>query len=161
MTFTTKTYDVACILPKTLCCVVQTLNLLPNEVEFHSNCCYGFTQISRRVPYGELAGIEKIKCCWFSSFKAGALTSKTEKGAEVPFCPGTGFEEDYVSEIVEELKLRQYHRGDAAKMRRIEQSLRNLRRVEDKLDVIMRHMNLSLPDSNVPMATEVDSNMFR
>mmetsp|Transcript_100 Transcript_100/g.149 ORF Transcript_100/g.149 Transcript_100/m.149 type:complete len:145 (-) Transcript_100:1947-2381(-) len=88
MTFTTKTYDVACILPKTLCCVVQTLNLLPNEVEFHSNCCYGFTQISRRVPYGELAGIEKIKCCWFSSFKAGALTSKTEKGAEVPFCPG-------------------------------------------------------------------------
>jgi len=74
---------------------------------------------------------------------------------------GTGFEEDYVSEIVEELKLRQYHRGDAAKMRRIEQSLRNLRRVEDKLDVIMRHMNLSLPDSNVPMATEVDSNMFR
>lgn len=157
-TFDEKVYDVACILPKTLCCVSATLYLHPNEAEFKNDCCYGFSQVNRRVPYGELAGIEKEKCCWFSAFKAGTLTSKSSHGEEVPFCPGTGFEDEYVNEIVEELKLRQYHRGDAAKMRILEKQIRDISRVEGKLDAIMDHLGLS--SESTPVAVKV-SDMSR
>ena len=57
MTFSEKQYDVACVIPRAFCCAKQWIYLHPNEAEFRSNCCLGCTEVNRRVPYGELAGI--------------------------------------------------------------------------------------------------------
>lgn len=50
-------------------------------------------------------------------------------------------------EIVEELKARQYHRGDAAKMRIAERQMEALKRIEVKLDLLIQNANIDLPPS--------------
>mmetsp|Transcript_3492 Transcript_3492/g.4200 ORF Transcript_3492/g.4200 Transcript_3492/m.4200 type:complete len:85 (+) Transcript_3492:683-937(+) len=51
----------------------------------------------------------------------------------------------YVKEIVEELKARQYHRGDAAKMRIAERQIEILKRIEAKVDHLIANSYKPLP----------------
>lgn len=56
--------------------------------------------------------------------------------------PGCGCDEALVTEIVEELKVRQRGRGDTAQIKRAEQTLERLDHIEAKLDKIMEHMKI-------------------
>lgn len=55
---------------------------------------------------------------------------------------GCGCEESTVDEIVEELKARQRGRGDTAQIQRTEQINVRLSEMDQKLNVIMQHLNI-------------------
>lgn len=57
--------------------------------------------------------------------------------------PGCGCEQEAVDEIVEELKSRQRGRGDTAQIQRTEQINQRLSEMDEKLDLIMQHLNIT------------------
>lgn len=46
-----------------LFCGSVLLDLGPEEVEADTKCCFGCVTTKRRMPYGELSGVDKSKCC--------------------------------------------------------------------------------------------------
>lgn len=62
-------------------------------------------------------------------------------------CPGCGCEYGLVDEIVTELKERVGKRGDTAQIQRAELTLQRLDEIEGKLDLLLKHLNISIPDA--------------
>lgn len=56
--------------------------------------------------------------------------------------PGCGCDVETVDEIVEELKARQRGRGDTAQIQRAEQIKERLNDMDEKLNLIMDHLNI-------------------
>ena len=83
-------------------------------------------------PYGELGSVAKSNC-----FCCVAVTSSFGD-----ISPGCGCDEGTVDEIVEELKARQRGRGDTAQIQRTEQIKERLDDMDNKLNLIMNHLNI-------------------
>mmetsp|Transcript_3493 Transcript_3493/g.4201 ORF Transcript_3493/g.4201 Transcript_3493/m.4201 type:complete len:131 (+) Transcript_3493:198-590(+) len=80
--------DLACCIPKYLCCHTIDIHAMPNEAEITMDsclCCHN----EKRVPYGELQGVGETTCCCFTGVDAGAL-SPTDKGQRLRIIPGCG-----------------------------------------------------------------------
>jgi len=118
---------------------------MPNEATLTNDSCF-CCHDEKRVPYGELQGVGESRVCCFIGVNAGAL-APTDQGDTLRIIPGLGCDTVYVREIVEELKARQYHRGDAAKMRIAERQMEALKRIEVKLDLLIQNANIDLPPS--------------
>lgn len=144
--FDEREYDVTCICQKLFCGHV-ILELGPDEVENENTCLGGFFKKKKRIPYGELSGVDKTKALFcFTNFVAGDLNGTDDKGNPVPFCPGFGCSEGLVDEIVTELKSRQTARGAAGNLLRIEKQTKDLIRVEKKLDALLEHFSIDPQD---------------
>ena len=127
------------------CCLwpyKRTLVLAPEEVtlEASSVCCHN----KKRVPYGELGGVERANCCGCAAFGGGALGDS--------IVPGCGCESVLVDEFVGTLKERRRARGDTAQIQRAEQALdrvaaleQRLSGVDAKLDALLAHLNVPPP----------------
>mmetsp|Transcript_505 Transcript_505/g.567 ORF Transcript_505/g.567 Transcript_505/m.567 type:complete len:180 (-) Transcript_505:116-655(-) len=126
--------------PCMACCAMQelTLRLEAEEVYVTSkNIC---DQRNHRLPYGELAGVGIGKNC------CGCYTITGL--AHVPeISPGWGGEEELeeILEIVANLKARQKARGDTGQIQRSEEALQRVIRMEQKVDAIMKHLNIADP----------------
>uniref|UniRef100_A0A7S3LHR4 Uncharacterized protein n=1 Tax=Aplanochytrium stocchinoi TaxID=215587 RepID=A0A7S3LHR4_9STRA len=145
VTFESKEYhNLACCIPAVLCCNVVSIYAGPDEATLKNDSCLCIKS-QKKVPYGELAGVGEESCCCFVGFSAGALSPSGDGGQQLSIYPGTGCNADYVREIVEELKARQYHRGDAARMRVAETQNAALARIEGKLDLLLQNAGISLP----------------
>lgn len=76
--------------------------------------------------------------------------------AEIVQCTGAGCEGDKVGEIVTELKKRQAFRGDRAKVRMGEATLASLEELNTKINLIMEHLSLDVPEKKTsPAAAEM------
>jgi hypothetical protein len=62
-------------------------------------------------------------------------------------CPGWGCREALVEEIVQELKKRQYVRGNTGMIQKSEEQLQKMEVMDAKLDLILNHLNLRMPAS--------------
>jgi hypothetical protein len=120
----------------------RTLVLATDEVtlEEMSVCCTS----KKRVPYGELSGVDIVNCCGCASFGGGAL------GGNIT--PGCGCQTALVGEIVGTLKERQRQRGDIAQLQRTEQALDRVAALElhagnmdAKLDALLAHLKVPPP----------------
>lgn len=60
-------------------------------------------------------------------------------------CIGCGCDHASVDRIVAELKKRQQLRGDRAKVRLAETTVKSLKSLHQKVDMIMDHLNLEAP----------------
>mmetsp|Transcript_16721 Transcript_16721/g.18916 ORF Transcript_16721/g.18916 Transcript_16721/m.18916 type:complete len:181 (+) Transcript_16721:179-721(+) len=138
--------DLACCVPKVCCCQEIALQLGPEETILKMSMCMGACNSQKKVPYGELSGVELQDCCCFVGFMPGSLTPTTGEGGQAPIQPGCGCSRDLVTEIVEELKARQYHRGDAAKMRTLEKQTDMLYRLEKKIDILLENIGVKPDD---------------
>lgn len=134
-TFDTKEYDVTCCLD-TLFCGSKKLTLGPDEAELAGNCCFQVCTSQKRGPYGELGTVDKSTCACFVGFIATSLT-----GDEM-ICTGLGCDDAAVTEIVSDLKERQGMRGDRAKTRMGESTLKSLDSLHKKVDMIMDSMKI-------------------
>lgn len=140
-----KEYDVSCCVDKLTCGYVM-ITLGDDEVDLRNVCCFGLVDNKKRVPYGELSGVDKNKACGcFYTIGAGALSKGVGNGE---FCPGIGCSEQYVDEIVEQLKARQTARGDAGNIRRVEENQMRLEMVERKIDALLEHLHIEVQDMN-------------
>mmetsp|Transcript_15606 Transcript_15606/g.23642 ORF Transcript_15606/g.23642 Transcript_15606/m.23642 type:complete len:153 (-) Transcript_15606:227-685(-) len=135
-TFDTKEYDVTCCCD-TLFCGSKTLTLGPDEAELVGNCCFKLCTSNKRGPYGELGTVDKSTCACFVGFIATSLT-----GSEDMICTGCGCDDATVTEIVSDLKERQGMRGDRAKTRMGESTLKSLESLHKKVDMIMANMEI-------------------
>ena len=61
--------------------------------------------------------------------------------------PGCGCEYDKVDTVVAELKKRQQMRGDRAKVRMAETTVKSLKDLHEKVDLIMDHLQLKSPSA--------------
>lgn len=95
----------------------------------HSTIC---GQSESKRPYGELGSVAKSNC-----FCCVAVTSSFGD-----ISPGCGCDEDTVDEIVNELKARQRGRGDIAQIQRTEEIKSRLDDMDNKLNLIMNHLNI-------------------
>ena len=122
------------------------LTLAPEEVILtSSNTC---TTAKRRLPYGELGGVDKVQNCGCDAFGGGSLGVLQ---------PGWGGAEEapLISEILATLKRRQQSRGDQGQIQRAEEANVRMQRLEAKLDAIIKHMNVSVPPF-VPASAPID-----
>ena len=92
-------------------------------------------QSESKRPYGELGSVAKSNC-----FCCVAVTSSFGD-----ISPGCGCDEATVDVVVEELKSRQRGRGDTAQIQRAEQVKERLNEMDEKLDLIMNHLNIPQP----------------
>merc|ERR1711933_187092 len=103
-------------------------------------------QTTKRMPYGELGSVDHNTNCGCCAGFTSNLSSADENGNKQPIAPGCGCEKDLVEEIVEQLKARMKGRGDTGNIQRAEQSLTMTRTLSAKVDAIMRHMNVPVPE---------------
>lgn len=106
--------------------------------------------VSRR-PYGELGSVDKGNCCCF-------VVASSNLG---PISPGCGCNGEDVDQIVTELKKRMKGRGDTGQIKRTEEILNKVTELEgkiqkmdkmdEKLDLIMKHLNISQPVKSIEM----------
>mmetsp|Transcript_1675 Transcript_1675/g.5009 ORF Transcript_1675/g.5009 Transcript_1675/m.5009 type:complete len:132 (-) Transcript_1675:72-467(-) len=104
-------------------------------------CC---TENKRR-PYGELGSVDKLTsfgCCSYFMYAENMVT---------PACCCAG---DLVEEIVTELKARMKARGDTGQITRAEQMMSEIQilkaatqTLDEKLNIIIKHMGLRMPAS--------------
>eukprot|EP00929_Paragymnodinium_shiwhaense_P032137 TRINITY_DN17873_c0_g1_i1.p2 TRINITY_DN17873_c0_g1~~TRINITY_DN17873_c0_g1_i1.p2 ORF type:complete len:187 (-),score=41.71 TRINITY_DN17873_c0_g1_i1:261-821(-) len=142
--FEEKEYDVTDFCFMILCCGAKKLHLKPNEVVYtESNCILSNT---RRLNYGELEKVGPNHCCCFN----GILSNITEQPMS-PGCCGIG-QREFVIEVAMEMRNRMMHRGDAANLKRAEESLDRLARLTQlaeshhaKLDLILKHLKIDVP----------------
>ena len=153
----TKSYDVTgytdlpCLLPfGPLLCLVwpykRTLVLAPEEVTLENVMVCSSSK--KRVPYGELGGVDFVSCCGCAAFSGGTLGES--------IVPGWGCQHEMVDEIVATLKERQRARGDTAQIQRAEQALERvaalelrLGSVDAKMDALLAHLNVPPPKAVV------------
>lgn len=79
---------------------------------------------------------------WYAVRQISGYGPDTFSVNEGEISPGCGCDKELVNEIVEELKLRQRGRGDTAQIKRAEQTLERLDKIEAKLDKIIVHMKI-------------------
>ena len=103
------------------------------------------------VAYGELGTVDTVDVCCFKGFSAGSLMP-TEGQSQ---CTGCGCEGDKVNDIVTELKKRQAFRGDRAKTRMAEATIKSLNELNTKVDMIMEHLSLKIPEKTSPASDEM------
>jgi hypothetical protein len=68
---------------------------------------------------------------------------------QCPFSLGWGCDGILVATIVEELKKRMKVRGDTGNIQRIEAVQQQLKAVDRKLDLIMQHLSIEIPENFV------------
>jgi hypothetical protein len=52
-----------------------------------------------------------------------------------------------VDEIVQELKKRQYLRGNTGMIQKADDQLKKMQEMDDKLNLILNHLNIRVPDN--------------
>ena len=109
----------------------------------------GLCNVDSRRPYGELQSVDKANCfCCI-----GVASALLQSG---PVCPGMGCDNDYVNEIVTEMKKRMKERGDTAQLLRTEEALVEIKELRSEvsnirsdLGAIMKALNVT-PTSTSP-----------
>ena len=114
-----------------LCCTKQKYIMEPDFllIETTSTCCGNNT---RRIPYGEMANVDKANCLCCVSVNGTV--------------PGCGCEDALVSEIATELQNRVGARGLTAQVQRSDDMVSLLRNLDSKLDGIDRKLDRILDD---------------
>ena len=129
----------------------RVLVLAPEELtlESVSVCCTS----KKRLPYGELAGVDRVNCCGCAAFGGGALGDN--------IVPGCGCQNEMVDEIIGTMKARQRARGDTAQVQRAEQVLdrvfaleQRVGGVDAKLDALLAHLKVPPPYIAAAPATQ-------
>ena len=132
---------ISCGLPCFGCCLWDTITLTLETEEAviaRANMC---CSSNKRVPYGELGGVEITHACGCEGI--GGLGST--QGNQGPVCPGWGSETALVQEVVAKLKERQRSRGDTGQIIRAENNARKLDDLLSKVDAIMAHLGIKDP----------------
>lgn len=108
---------------------------------------------TQRRPYGELGSVDKGTAC-------GCCINVTSGLGLIS--PGWGCDEDLVNEIVEELKARMKTRGDTGQIKRAEQQIDMIIKMQNdvamldrKLDAILAHLNIASPPPSPPASPPV------
>lgn len=97
--FQEKDYDVSCCMEQ-VCCGYTKYKLTPEEIVVTKTCGGGCVNNTLRKPYGELSGVGvHQQCCCYAINGLG-------EPQLVGFC-GIG-QENFVREVVDELKARQF-----------------------------------------------------
>ena len=146
-TFPVKDYVVT---PGCLCCLVlcpQTLTLEAEEVVYKvATPCD--TKI-KRMPYGQLGSVDKMTSCGCCI----GVDSQLTPGPEENIAPGCGCETALVEEIVAELKARMKARGDTGNIKRAEQTIDMVAKLQGdmsdltaKVDLILAHLSIPAPE---------------
>lgn len=130
------------------CIVTANHRLVLEEDEavlYKSNICS--SSVERR-PYAQLGDVQHMKCL---GCLRGVATNMNEeqKGGHIPISPGWGCDDRRVKEIVDELQARKVGRGNIAQLRQQELHIAYTKDVNTKLDLIMKHLGLAAPPSNV------------
>ncbi|KAL7533888.1 hypothetical protein ACHAWF_004656, partial [Thalassiosira exigua] len=118
--FEQREEDVTCCI-ETLCCGSARLIMGEEEVELKKSCLGGICNSTKRGPYGEMGTVDTVNTCCFSGFKTDSLMAP-DQAKHI----GCGCEGEKVNDIVTELKRRQAFRGDRAKVRMAEATLKSL-----------------------------------
>ena len=118
-------------------------------IERTNMCCTN----RKRLPYGELGGVDKNENC------CGCVGIGGEGSPVGSISPGWGGEYALVEEVVGLLKERQRSRGDTGQIKRAEENQAKLSVLEAKLDAIMAHLQIQPPPS-IEMSKEVSNPAF-
>lgn len=162
VTFEEMEFDVTDCCFMAMCCGSKTLKLLPNEVVYKASTpC---SSAVKRLPYGELADVGPTNCLCFNGVSSNIQSEK--HGGFSPGCCGIG-QRDFVNQVAKELRDRMMHRGDAANLKRSEESLKKidaiyalLRDHGTKLDAVLGHLKIEVPQealSTIPPTQETMS----
>jgi len=120
------------------------------EAELVRTLCCGACRTEKRGPYGELGTVDSsLICCCFYGFGAASLMTRSDGGGEQMQCTGCGCEKERVDKLVEELKKRQQMRGDRAKVRLAESTVKSLERLHEKVDLILDHLQIEPPSDEM------------
>lgn len=141
--FDREDHNVTCCL-EALCCGKSILVLGEDEAELTKTCWGGICTTKKRGPYGELGTVDSEVCCCFYGFAAASLMPSNGDSSGTQ-CIGCGCDHVSVDRIVAELKKRQQMRGDRAKVRMAETTVKSLKSLHQKVDMIMDHLNLEPP----------------
>ena len=110
--------------------------------------CTPFYKINTRRPYGELGSVDKVQylCCTGVS---------SELSKNFPIFIGWGCDDEQVSEIVAELKLRMKARGDTGQIQKAELALQEIRALREEnrllredMKALLNHFNIAVPTDN-------------
>mmetsp|Transcript_86860 Transcript_86860/g.202184 ORF Transcript_86860/g.202184 Transcript_86860/m.202184 type:complete len:338 (-) Transcript_86860:109-1122(-) len=153
--FERKEYDVTSHFAR-LCCQDQKLILEPEEAILQTSTpC---SELTKRLPYGELGRVEHATACGFCHQFNSNLSNIGESGEQEPISPGCGCNAELVEEIVMELKARMKGRGDTGNIQRAEEALTMMRQLNGrsehqaaKIDAILASLSVPLPQEMVDM----------
>ena len=95
----------------------------------------------------QLGDVNHMKCC--GCFEGVKTDLSESKDGHIPISPGCGCDAATVRAIVDELQARKIGRGNVAQLRQQELHIAYTKDVNAKLDLIMTHLGLQAPPSNV------------
>jgi hypothetical protein len=104
---------------------------------------------TKRMPYGQLGSVDKKTACGCCI----GVDSNLTPGEGMMISPGLGCETELVETIVNELKERMKARGDTGNIKRAEQTIDMVAKVQNdvsaltaKVDLILKHLSIPAPD---------------
>lgn len=109
--------------------------------------CKPFCTINTRRPYGELGSVDKTHCLC-------CVGVASNLSGTFPIFIGNGCEDEKVSEIVAELKLRMKARGDTGQISRTEETLKEIQELRTELSDLKADMKLVLKALNIPTSDD-------
>lgn len=150
VTFEEVEFDVTDCCFMAICCGSKKLQLLPNEVIYTASTpC---SSAVKRLPYSELADVGPTNCLCFNGISSNITT---EGVFFFPGCCGVG-QVDFVNQVAKELRDRMMHRGDAANLKRSEESLQKIDMIYSlltnhgaKLDAVLKHLKIEVPQESL------------
>lgn len=155
-----RRYDVDDYCHFVFCCCKseKTLELRHEEATLSiSDPC---TKSVRKLPYGEIGGVEKFTACGCCH---GFNSNLQDPPLIAPGCCGC-WKGGLVDEVVEQLKARIRARGDTAQIVRAEQQLQMLTALQEdvtdlrrKVDAIISHLGVEVPPQQQQMAAAAES----
>lgn len=142
-------FDVTPFLLKWVHCVTQKLVLEEEEAVMKISNCLG--KAEKRLPYGELGSVDEIRAyCICYGFRSDLSELDPRTNERVPMVPDCGCSGGKVTKIVEELKARMKGRGDTGNIHRSEECMMRQKYMNDKLQLLLKHLGRDLPDLIVP-----------